>query len=609
MRVDPYKFGAYVERLTHEGAATRVAVAQGPRAVVEAYRGDVFHNIPFLTGSLAPPPVAVLLADGHLVGSVLSAATLDEAEVVDQTLMAAPYRLAPPAPRVLLLGETGGYNVWLAARRQASSIHVVHPDENVFALMKGALWKHGGSVLDLPGVHKVTAEPRHFVEHTTEGFDLIQIVTLESSAAGTSGIGGLAQDYLVTVEGIGACLAALTSDGLLTVTRGIQTPPRDNLKLLATFVAALRGRGISRPERHVVIVRDYLAVCTIAKPSPWTPRQIEQVRRLCRERELTPVWFPGIETAELNQPDELDGPPDGAGDWYYHAATRLFADDAERWINQWPFNIRPPTDDRPFFLDFCKWQSLGELKATFGDLWLTRTELAFLFVLAAIVMVGAVGTVLTLVPLLFLRSLRGGRSTALSGSVKPSGTLATVGYFAAIGLGYLLLEMTVLSRLTHWIGDPVSAAALTISAFLFLSGLGSLTAQRVGGDRTRLIRLVVVALVIVGALELILLSRLAGSVGALAPLARFGVALLTIAPMAYLMGFLMPSALARLDRAGGELIPWAWGVNGFASVLAAPLATAIGMTWGFHVVGGLGLILYIVPALLFSKLPGQPSDI
>ncbi len=486
-------------------------------------------------------------------------------------------------------------------------------------MLRGPLREQGGGVLDLPGVQTVAAEPRHFVEHAQEHFDLIQLVTLESSAAGSGGIGGLGQDHLLTIEGISACFRRLSDDGILTVTRGIQDPPRDNLKLLATFAAALRATGVKTPGRHFVIVRDYLAVCTMVKASPWTPEQIAQVRKACTERELTPVWFPGITPDELNQPDQLPGPPGIPGDWYHYAAASLFSDAATEFIDDWAFDIRPPTDDRPFFLDFCKLSSIGELKRAYGDLWLTRTELAFLFVLAAAAIVAVVGALLTLLPLLVLRDAR----RPGPGTRWARGRCVTVAYFAAIGLAYMLLEMTFLSRLTHWIGDPVTAAAVTISGFLLMSGLGSLTAQRLGDGQSLArdaallwVPRLVLCLIVVGLMEQVLVGRLATLVGSLPYGFRCGAAFMAIAPVGYLMGFPMPCALARLaprtrppqsgfaDDAGAQpLVPWAWGVNGFASVMAVPIATAIGMTWGFHVAGGLAMLLYLVPVLLFSKLP------
>ncbi len=593
VRVDPYKYGAYVERLLAQGSAQRVARVYGPRAVVEAYRGDALHDLPFLSGALAPPPISVIVVDGHLAGSVLEVSSLEEARVVDHTLMAFAYELAPPRPRVALLGETGGANAWLAARNDAATIDVVQPDSNVISILQGPLAHHQppGSISG----GAAGAEPRHFIEHTPDRYDVIQLVTLEGSAAGSGGVGGLGQDYLLTVEGISACLSRLSDDGLLFSCRGIQTPPRDNIKLLATYAEALRGLGVESPGEHVVIVRDYLAVCTVVKATPWTPAEVERVREACRQRELTPVWFDGIRRGELNQPDALPQPPGGVGDWYHYAATQLFSPGRDRFIDEWMFDVRPPTDERPYFADFARLRSIGALKDAFGDLWLTRSELAFLFVLAATVVVTAIGAVSIVLPLPLLREGRRHRG----------GRLATAGYFAAIGLGYLLLEMTCLSRLTHLIGDPVRAAAVTISGFLLLSGAGSLTAQRIDRGGTRLARYVLGGVAVVGLIELFGLRFAADAAGGLGVAGRTGVALLVIAPLGFLMGFPMPLALCRLERGTPALIPWAWGINGFASVLAPPLAMVVGMTWGIIVAGLGGIVLYGAAAVVIGRVGGR----
>ncbi|MCH8152955.1 MAG: hypothetical protein IH830_11360 [Planctomycetes bacterium] len=597
VRVDPYKDQAYMQRLMDQGSVQRIGRAIGPRAVVEAYRGDVLHDLPFLGVGALPPPMSVILADGHKVGSVLDVDRAARAEVMDQTLTAIPYALVAREPRVALLGETGGTNIWLAARHRASSIHVVQPDENLVDLLRGPLQEYGGTVWDLPGVRSHVAEPRHFIEHTTAKFDLIQLVTLQTLAAGSGGMGGLAQDHLITVQGITACLRQLRADGLLAVTRGIQTPPRDNLKLLATFVEALRRIEIESPAKHIVIVRDYLAVCTMVKVSPWQPHEIDQVRALCRDRQLTPVWFDGVQSQELNQPDALPQPPDGIGDWYHFAARQLFSSDADRFITEWAFDIRPPTDDRPFFLDFSKLASIGAQRDAYGALWLTRAELAFLFVLAATLIIGIVSAVATVIPLPLLPADTGGRR---------GGRAATVIYFSCLGLGYLLLEIVCLSHLTYLIGDPVRAAAVTICGFLLFSGLGSMTTQRIRHDRARALRRIIIVLVALGIGEMIALRQLAPAAGSLPVLGRCAVGLIMIAPLGYVMGFPMPMGLGRLSRAAPGLIPWAWGTNGFASVLAAPLATVLAMCWGYSIAAGLALLLYLLAALAFSHLPSCP---
>jgi hypothetical protein len=595
VRLDPYKAGAHVARLEAQGDVARIGTAFGPRGLSVVYRGDVFHELPFLALDAAPPRLDAVLVDSHAAATRLRVDRPDDAAAVDRTLMAVPYEFVRPRPRVLLLGEIGGANAWLAARRGAEIIDIAQPDRRLTDLLLRTD-DSAMRVFDQPGVAMLAQDPRHVVQHPPRSYDLVQLVGLESLGAGAGSVAGLAENHLVTVEGIIAALDALDADGILSVCRGIQSPPRDNLKLLATVGAALRHRGVDDPAAHVVIVRDYLAVCTMTKRSPWSAAEIERVRTVCRERSLTPAWFAGIHDGELNRPDEMPGPRNGPGDWYHHAATHLLdpALDPAAFIDGWMFDIRPPTDARPFFLDFCRLASIRALRDAFGDLWLTRAELAFLFVLAATALIAASGALLTVLPLLLLGSIRRAR-----------GKGATASYFGAIGLGYLLLEMVVLSRMTHLVGDPVHAAALTIAAFLLFSGAGCLAAPwlwaRLGGA----VPVWIGGIAALAALEVWgVLPAATGLAGAWPFAGRAIVGVALVAPLATMMGVPMPTGLARLDAGAPALVPWAWGVNGFASVLAAPLAVVLAMTWSYHVAAGVSIATYALASVMLSSLPG-----
>ncbi len=595
VRLDPFKYGAHVEQLELQGSASLLARSDGPRGAIRVFRSDLFHDVPFLSGESAPPAIDALVIDGHLAGSILRVWRQEDAVVVDDTMMSLAYAFAPERPSVLLLDERGGIDIWLAARQGARSIRVVQPDPAVFALLRGTPSIEGGAVLDLPGVETVTADPRHEVERDGERFDLVQLAGHQTSLAGSGGIAALGEDFLVTVEGLAACISRLSPEGVLSVCRGIQTPARDNIKLLATAITALRRLGVERPGDHLVVARDFLAVCTMVFRSPLEAADLEKVRSVIDERDLTPVWYSGISPDSLNRPDELPGPDGAPGDWYHHATVRLL-EDPQRFIDEWLFDVRPPTDDRPFFLDFCRVRSIGPLHDAFGDLWLTRAELGFLLVLAATALIAVAGLALTVLPLFLSRTVRRGR-----------GKTVVAVYFASIGLAYLFLEMTALSRLHLVIGDPLHAAATTIATFLVVSGAGSAVAHRLGGNPRALQRTaLLLAAVAIGAT--FLLGALTGVTSSWPLPARVLVSALAIAPLAFLAGVPMPSALARLDRGAPELVPWAWGVNGFASVLAAPLATALAMTWGFAVAGSCGAALYVVAACVFGGLPGYRRD-
>jgi hypothetical protein len=107
----------------------------------------------------------------------------------------------------------------------------------------------------------------------------------------------------------------------------------------------------------------------------------------------------------------------------------------------------------------------------------------------------------------------------------------------------------------------------------------------------------------VGLVQVWTLTPVAAWAGSFPTAGRCLIAVVVIFPLALLMGFPMPSALARLNRGAPSLVPWAWGVNGFASVLAAPLATIVGMAVGFRSAALIAVGLYVVAAAVYARLP------
>ncbi len=121
-------------------------------------------------------------------------------------------------------------------------------------------------------------------------------------------------------------------------------------------------------------------------------------------------------------------------------------------------------------------------------------------------------------------------------------------------------------------------------------------------------RWLLLALAATGALVLLGLQVIPVMAGGLPTIAHSAVALLAIAPLAYLMGFPMPLALQRLEAAAPAAIPWAWAVNGFASVLAAPLAIATGMTIGYTAAALAAIALYAAAAFVQQRLPPRTAS-
>jgi hypothetical protein len=193
---------------------------------------------------------------------------------------------------------------------------------------------------------------------------------------------------------------------------------------------------------------------------------------------------------------------------------------------------------------------------------------------------------------------------------------ATAAYFLLVGLGFLLVEIAVLQRLVLLLGHPVHALALTLAAFLVFAGVGSGVAARAEGtsaaDRVPWIRRLELVAALIAALAV--LQALAGpwllARGLeLAALPRVALAVALVAPLAFAMGLPFPLGLARLRAAAPALVPWAWGVNGCASVVAAALAGLLAMSFGSRSLILLGAFAYALAAWAQRGIPrGDPDD-
>jgi hypothetical protein len=147
--------------------------------------------------------------------------------------------------------------------------------------------------------------------------------------------------------------------------------------------------------------------------------------------------------------------------------------------------------------------------------------------------------------------------------------------------------------------------AVVLAGFLVFAGLGSGYSARLArtGSTTRLnpVTFAVAALSILVLAYLALLPWVFGLFAGYADWVRISVSLALIAPLAFCMGMPFPLGLRRLAEAAPAFIPWAWGINGFASVISAALATLLALHFGFTTVLLLALMLYVLAAALFSR--------
>ena len=568
LNIDQYKALAYVQRLEQQGTAQRLVTYSGPRGRLDLYASPSFHTLLSLSPAETPPAMGMLLHDGFQVGSVLSIKRVDQARFLEGTLSALPYRLVTPK-RVLILGETGGTYVWLARLSHAESITVVVSDVNVVRVLRA----YGSGVLDDPRVRVIVAEPRAFLDSTESLFDVVHLPALEGFAAGSGGIGGLRENHFATVEGFARCLSVLTPGGIASVTRGIQEPERDNLKIAATWIEALEKRGATQPGDHMLLARDELAVATIVARSRLSPPVVHAFRDATRAMQWEAEWFPGVVADRTNRTHVVPGPEGTPVSWYHHAMRMFLSPERDAFYRSWICNIRPATDDRPFFYDFFRWGSVSKLREAFGPLWPARAEMGFLVLVACVFLTSLFAALLLPAPVLLVGKRAHGSRFSVRGS--------TLIYFASLGTGFMFVEMGLIQMFTRFLGDPVIAAALVVGGLLFFAGCGSMVQPRLTklaphGALAACVGVACCAIVAVTALPL-LFERAALWDG----VSKVAASLAVMAPLAFLMGMPFPWGLALLQRRASEAIPVAWAVNGFASVVSASVAVVLAMGIGF----------------------------
>ena len=302
------------------------------------------------------------------------------------------------------------------------------------------------------------------------------------------------------------------------------------------------------------------------------------------------VYAPDLRPEETNQYNVLAEP-------FYHQAfsSLLDAPDREAWYADYPLDVAPPGDDRPFFGHFFKWSQAGQVMAELGKTWQPFGGAGYFVLLALLALALVAAAVIILLPLFVVR--RSGREQtgrpASSPAAKPPPLLATAGYFGLLGLGFLLVEIPLIQHFILFLGHPAYALTTVLFALLFFSGVGSVLAQRFPARLT----LGMLALLTL-AYPLLLRPLFAAALGL--PFAgRVVVAVLVLAPAGLLMGTAFPNGLRRLEARAPQRIAWAWGINGAASVVASVMAALLALSFGFSWVLVAGALCYAGAWALF----------
>jgi SAM-dependent methyltransferase len=473
----------------------------------------------------------------------------------------------------------------------ARAVDVVEIDAAVVDLVRHRFGEFAGGLYSDPRVRVIVGDSRRRLRTPGPAYDLIVVPPADSVGGAGAGVAAAADSFLLTLEALAEMHDRLAPEGLIVATRWLKEPPRDALKLFATAAEMLRREGATAPGQQLALIRGWQTSTLLIRQGPLRADEVSAIARFAEAEGFDPAWHPDLDPARVNRFNRVATP------WLAYGARALQGSNAPHFLAHYKFDLEPASDDRPFFHDFFRWRTLPELWRLREHGGAALLDSGYLVMLASVIQALPVAVILILLPLIRLRREGIGVSRW-----RPAA------YFLCLGLAFLFVEIAMLSRYSLLIGHPLHAAAVVLATLLVGAGCGSAWAARLVA-RPSAQRMALWALVVVLLIGEVVLPAMLSVAATWSLPARVVLAVGLLAPPAILMGMPFPLGLSRLAAAAPRLVPWAWGINGCASVLSALLALLLAVDFGYRAVVVAAAILYALAALVWvAPGPTPRSD-
>lgn len=488
-------------------------------------------------------------------------------------------------PNVLIIGSGGGAQVLDALHYGAREITAVEINPIINDIVSQSMNEYWGGLFQQPEVWLVTEEGRSYVRRSGEQYDAIISEHTISNAAIASGALSLAENYVLTREAFEDYLDHLTSDGVIYFTRPEAQIPR----LFATAREALAARGVSDPATHLYAYRVTAGLQRsvvggtvsfnagfLLKKSPFTPEELRRIEKIL-----------GVGLVSSKQ--VLYSPLEPHPGSIYH--TLVTTPDVQAVYQAEATQLEPATDDRPFFNQHTRWSSinLNTLRDLLTQQRQGRMALEDRPVVEVTLLVLLVQTMLIAAAFILVPLARFSRQ-----GLRSPNRWRFLLYSASLGFGFILIEVALLSRFTLFLGQPVATFAVVLASLLVFTGVGSYLAGRFRWQPRRALLLIVPLIVLTLIVTAFVMPVVFSAALGLPLLWRVALAVILLAPLGMLLGIPFPTGLRIVAEEASALVPWAWGVNGFFTVIGTVTAQILGMSFGFKTVLLVGALCYLI---------------
>jgi hypothetical protein len=462
--------------------------------------------------------------------------------------------------RGLVIGGGGGRDIYNALTSGMKRVDVIEVNRGIEKVVDDDLRNVSGSPYTRPDVHTTIGDGRAILAARSTKYDQISLSFTDTlSASGAAGY-ALTENNLYTEEAFEEYLDHLKPDGVLNVSRLRKLVGDEAIRATVLMLASLEKHGIKHPERNVVVVlgRDVLGEqfgTVLGRLHPYTPAQLAQVRALASVRGEGIAYAPG-------------GPY--VGEWkQLHESSSW-----QTFCQIYHLNVCPPTDNKPFFFNM---QRLAQVGSEGSGYFFTNAPYTIL-----VVTLGILAVLSFLAFILPLGLVSRERRPSVRGLL----------YFVAIGIGFLVLEIVLTQRFVLFLGFPTYALSVVLFALLVFTGAGAWLTTKVRAPRRALTAALGIAAVLILGSAYALQPILRSLIGLPFP-ARVAVSVGLLAPFGVVLGMAMPIGLRRFQELYPASVPYAWGVNGVASVLASVLGVALAIQFGFAIATVVAGLCYV----------------
>jgi hypothetical protein len=660
----PYKGVSYAKKFPD---AQRMYSAASPLGLMEIYTSSYFHFAPGLSDMAAinlkkMPENAYLgmYIDGDGPIGIMKEIPRDMTAYFRFLPMYMPYLLTKQ-PDVFVVQFGGGISTEVALRAGAERVTVAEGNPMVLDALgrDPTITKLTDDVLADKRVTIIPYDGRLYVSGTHGKFDIVDLSLADSTGLSSAGGFSIYEKYGYTKEAMLAYMAALRDNGVLSVTVwNKQDPPKSVLKLFTTMVAAADALNHGDYAKRFFVAQGYLSTVTVLyKRDGFTPAEIQTLLDHNKAMSFDVVYYPGMqydasggaavfkgyrdvyfappqpemtegveerdvkpaeaqgakpgdgqgakpageEGAATSQSDgpkpgeEVDvekaGPDISANNLYRLVLSHLMKGESALVNSEYVFDTKPLTNDRPYFAGYIKVLDIPSFVDKFENI---SDDWGYLLLWATLLQSLIFGLILILIPMIW------GWKTIFA---RQPGKLGIIAYFMCLGLGYIIVEVGLISKFMLALTNPTISASVLITGMLLFSGMGSFFSGRFLDRCTRTLPPMLIgvgALLLVGALAL---DPILNAIGEWPYFLRIVACLALLFPLAFLMGFPFATGMAMLSRLGKDrFFLWAWGINGCFSVVGAVLVPIVAVVFGLSTLLIAAGVIYLAALPAFFSL-------